>query len=418
MQNTIFGKPERIKTETLFSDSPNIDTFGNLRVSTPTAVFDNQMTYDLSPLVYEQITSGTGATITHDATNRMAVMSFSSSPILSKSYMQTYETFRYQPFRSQEIALTFNFKEHTDGVYKWVGYSDGVNGFEFGSDGSNGFCLKILSGTSNGDQVVYQDDWNYDRFDSTGISGLELDVASTNILLISFQSLYVGKVTFSLYINGKIHVLHNFYNANRIMYPYIQTANLPVSAGMITSGTATTQMFFICSAVVTRSGSDEIAGHPFEVTGAGTAGNGVYSHILTVRPKLLFNNIVNRTQIKNLGLDLYIKGNSAIDYKLVIGQALVGTPTFTDVNTTYSAFEYVAGVSATLSGAYAISFDAGHVPASAQIKGSVSLSIDNKYPITLNAAGQNRTMGQITLIAKGKTGSSDIDATLTWKEIR
>ena len=48
-------------------DSPAVDSFGRLRVSMPTYVFDGQLTYDLAPLIYEQSTTGSGATITLNA---------------------------------------------------------------------------------------------------------------------------------------------------------------------------------------------------------------------------------------------------------------------------------------------------------------------------------------------------------------
>ncbi len=55
------------------SDGPNLDSFGRLRVSSPTSVFDSQLTYDLQPLLFEQVKAETGAAIAHDATNRCAL---------------------------------------------------------------------------------------------------------------------------------------------------------------------------------------------------------------------------------------------------------------------------------------------------------------------------------------------------------
>lgn len=63
-----------------FGDTAVIDAFGRLRVSAPEYVFDAQLTYDLQPLLYEQVTAQSGATITHDATNRCALMTFASTP--------------------------------------------------------------------------------------------------------------------------------------------------------------------------------------------------------------------------------------------------------------------------------------------------------------------------------------------------
>jgi hypothetical protein len=61
-------------------DSANLDAFSRLRVSNPLILHNSQFTYDLAPIIMEQITNGSGATIAHDATNRQALMTFSSTP--------------------------------------------------------------------------------------------------------------------------------------------------------------------------------------------------------------------------------------------------------------------------------------------------------------------------------------------------
>ena len=122
---------------TAFRDSANLDAFSRLRVSNPTSVFDAQLTYDLQPTLFEQITNGTGATITHDSTDRCALMTFASTPIGGETTMQTFEHFRYQPLKSQLVAVTFNFISSVADVVKYAGYSDGSNGFEFQNDGTN-----------------------------------------------------------------------------------------------------------------------------------------------------------------------------------------------------------------------------------------------------------------------------------------
>ena len=63
-----------------YNDSPSLDAFSRLRVSMPLAVSDAQFTHDLQPLVFEGRTNGSGATVTHDSTNRCALHTFSSTP--------------------------------------------------------------------------------------------------------------------------------------------------------------------------------------------------------------------------------------------------------------------------------------------------------------------------------------------------
>ena len=49
------------------ADGANLDAFSRLRVSSPQGIFDAQLTYNLRPLVFEQLTNGSGAAVAHDA---------------------------------------------------------------------------------------------------------------------------------------------------------------------------------------------------------------------------------------------------------------------------------------------------------------------------------------------------------------
>lgn len=174
-----------------YSDTANLDAFSRLRVSTPATLHEGQFTYNLLSLRHEAITSGSGATVTHDATNRAALMTFSSTPNTGKAYMQTYEYFQYQPGKSQQAFLTFNMGGGAVGATKFAGLSDGVNGVEFQVNDTTNRVV-IYSGTSNGNQTINQSAWNLDKLDGTGTSGKTLDNTKAQILVIDFQALYVG----------------------------------------------------------------------------------------------------------------------------------------------------------------------------------------------------------------------------------
>lgn len=184
-------------------DGANLDAFSRVRVSNSVTLFDSQLTYGLNPLIYEQVTAETGATITHDSTNRCALMTFASTPTGGTSYMQSYEHIPYQPSKSQLIFCTFNFIEHTTNCLKFAGYGDSNNGIFLESNGTD-FQVKIHSNTSNGDQTATQANWNLDVMDGTGVSGKTLDVTKTQILVIDFQALYVGRVRIGFDIDGVV----------------------------------------------------------------------------------------------------------------------------------------------------------------------------------------------------------------------
>jgi len=396
------------------ADSPSIDAFSRLRVSNPTGLFDAQFTYNLNPLLFEAVTNGSGATVTHDATNRQAVMTFSSTPTGGKAYMQTYEHFRYQPGKSQLVFVTFNMNGGAADVLKFAGYSTGANGIEFRLNGTTP-QIAILSDTDKGDDIVSQATWNLDTLDGNGPSGITLDFSTVQILVIDLQALYVGRVRVGFDIDGLVYYAHEFKHANIDAAPYIQTVNLPIRAGMTCTGTVSTTMNFICCSVISEGGSDTTADRTFGIEGNGTAGSGTRAHILSLRPKTTFNSIVNRI---SFALDSVTVGNAGtrlVFWELVLGQAITGTTTYADCNATYSAFEY--NTAGTISGSPAIVIASGYVGQNTG-SGFAQRNILSRYPITLNEAGAVRALGTLSLIATGIGGTSDVRATFNWAERR
>lgn len=393
----------------------SLDAFSRQRVSSPTNVFDCQFTYGLQPLVFEQITSGAGATITHDATNRNALMTFSATPTGGKCYMQSYEYHRYQPLKSQLIAVTFNFVSSSTTATKFAGYSDRSNGIEF-QNFNNINQFTIYSTTTNGNETVVQNSWNLDKLNGTGLSGLLLDITKPQILIIDFQALYLGRVRVGFDINGQVIYCHEFNHANNDLYPYIADANLPIICGMVSTGTTTTTMNFQCSAVASEGGSEETVSYDFVQESTLTAGNGTPTHALALRPKTTFNSFTNRTKVGFIEIDILVTGSNSVMWELSIGQAISGTTTFTDVNTTYSSMEY--NTAGTLSGTPALIINKGYCGASNTIKGVLSNSINSRYPITLDSVGLHRILGTLNLAVTGIGGTSAVRVSLKWKEIR
>ncbi len=405
-----------------YFDSVSLDTnnatgtaFGRLRVASPSYVFDTNFQYDLQSLVFEQVATGTGATITHDATNRNALMTFSSTPTGGAAYMQTFEHFRYQAGRSQLIFVTFNFQGGTANTIKFVGYSDIHNGLELQMNGTTP-RLALLSDTDKGDEFVNQANWNVDKLDGTGPSGITIDFTKTQILVIDLQWLGVGRVRVGFDIDGVVVVAHQFTHANYQTVAYMQTANLPIRAGMTCTGTVSTTMRFICASVTSEGGTQELSGYTNVQSAAATASQDARTHILSIRPRTTFNSITNRVKFVLENLDVAVTGNAPVYWELVLGQAISGTTTFNNVNATYSAFEY--NTAGTISGSPTVVLASGYVASSSSTKGALNKSVSNRYPITLDAAGAVRALGTVSLIATGVANASAMRAAMTWTEIR
>ena len=103
-------------------------------------------------------------------------------------------------------------------------------------------------GTPSDTRTVNQADWNGDKLDGTGPSGITLDVTKTQILWMDFEWLGVGSVRCGFIINEQYIVCHTFNNANDITSVYMSTAILPVRYE-ITS----TSAISACTASISRT---------------------------------------------------------------------------------------------------------------------------------------------------------------------
>jgi hypothetical protein len=405
-------------TQVTIADGRSLDAFGRLRVASPTtSLFDGQLTYDLQPLIYEAITNGSGATVTHDATNRRALMTFSSTPTGGKAFMQTYQYFRYQPGKSQNIAITFNMGDGVANVEKFAGYSDGTDGIEFVMLGTTP-SVRILSSSSNGNNTVAQSSWNIDKLDGTGVSGITLDISKGLIFVLDFQALYTGRVRVGFNINGIDYYCHYFNHANIIAAPYIANANLPIRCGMTCTGTVSTTMHYHCSTASSEGGFDDTSGYHFSMPGSTSlsAGSSTRTHALSIRPKTTFNSIANRTRFVFETVSLAVTGTNPVYWEVCLGQAISGTTTYNDINTTYSAYEY--NIAGTISGSPVVVIASGYINGSNQAKGADNYIVPMRYPITLDAAGAVRANGTLSFVVTGIGGASGCLLTTSWKEIR
>lgn len=404
-------------TDVSIKDSANLDAFSRLRVSNPLILHNAQFTYDLAPILFEQITSGTGATITHDTTNRDALLTFASTPTGGKAYMQSYEYLSYQPGRSQLAMITFNMGTSVANVLKFAGYSDGVNGIEFQLNGTTK-QFTIYSGSGNGNETVVQSSWNLDKLDGTGNSGITLDTTKTQILVIDIQALYVGRVRIGFDLGGNIIYAHEFLHANLATYPYIQSANLPVRCGMTCTATVSTTMQFICSAVISEGGTEDVNNFGYTFATAASVTTAITPvQLMTLRPKTTFNGITNRMRVAYIDFEIFNTGstNQHVKWELCAGQAITGG-TWSDVNTGYSGVEVNTG--GTLSGSPAIIIDGGWAPVGANSSTVINNAVISKYPITLDAAGLTRTMGSLTVRLTSQAGTPIVYGQIKYREIR
>jgi len=232
------------------------DAFGRQRVSEPYTLFDSQNRY-AADNQFNTSTSGTGTSTFN--TNQSSVSMTVTSGGVGSVVRQSYRNMLYQPGKGLLVLATFQMDNGTSAnLNQKVGYFNTQNGLFFQrAGGINSFVLRTnTSGTPSDSRAASQTEWNGDKLDGTGESGLTLDLSHPQILWMDFEWLGVGTVRCGFIINGQYIVCHTFDTAN--VYGttvYMTTAILPVRYEITTTTSAVAATLTqICSSVISEGG--------------------------------------------------------------------------------------------------------------------------------------------------------------------
>lgn len=400
-------------------DGSHIDSFSRIRVSAPAYRFDSQLTYQIDTDLWDTATVSGAGSVTFDSTNRCAVLSATHGSA-SHEVLQSHYHAPYTPGRSQLAIITFCFgMDLTEsGEERGAGYYDGSNGIYL-IQNSTGVHIGVSTTTSNGNELIAQASWNVDPFDGTGPSGLTLDLTKTQIMVISMQALYAGRVTVGFDIEGVIYVAHVFDHSNMSLHPYIGQASLPIrywTKAAVASSSAIT-MDAICASVISEGGLplQDMQGRPFVSTGE--LANTASGTLVVIRCKSQLNSINQNALV--IPTDLNIAAADAGCWIELRRNATVTAGTFTSVNTgsvVEESFAGNAGTDPVVTAGTGTLIDRFYVPASASARASTGTGLLGK---TLLAYSHLLATGDtLSVLFNGGGATTDVFASLKWKEIR
>ena len=386
----------------------SLDAFGRLRIAQPYTLFDSQNRYQKDPQFSEDTaTGGTATYVANESSVDLAVTTSSGSKVIR----QTYRVFPYQPGKSLQVLATFVMNAGKTNLRQRVGYFNADNGVFFQVNGTtNSFVLRTsTSGSPSDARTVDQANWNGDRLDGTGPSGLTLDPTKAQILYMDFEWLGVGSVRCGFVIDGTFIVCHTFNNANDIDKVYMTTAILPVryeieNTGATASSSTLTQ---ICSTVISEGGYDQKsalswARRTTTLVGVSTT----FVPIVSIRLK---STALGAVVIPSIFHAIPI--GSTLDYEL----ALIKNPTLTSASWSSNSTNVEIDVAATaLTGGTIVdlNYTAGSNQGSGTATGDVEYNFDNQLGVSL--AGVSDIF---TLAARTISGTDDIIGSMSYYDL-
>lgn len=249
------------------SDDFSKDSFERLRVSQPVVVFEDSF----ASLLPNAKTTVWEATAVASGTANLTANLYGTelNTLLTNGsgyWIQSYNHVRYAPGISTLFRITFNFNQFITSVRQRVGMftdqgtypSNAGDGFYLEADGSTVSVVRryMTTGTAGAEERISQANWNMDKLDGTGSSGVSLNWTKAQHFVVEYQWLGVGTIRFG-FETGQNQVVwcHQIISVNTLSQSWSRTGTLPVRAEIYSTGVlATAGKLTLINCVVIHEG--------------------------------------------------------------------------------------------------------------------------------------------------------------------
>lgn len=394
------------------------DPFGNLKVTKPFTLFDIRFVDGINQekILFLEENSGT---VTESLGLASAILTTAGTSG-SKAGIQTKQYIAYQPGKGMEIQFTSVPFLAAGLGHTWRAgfYDDTVdkdtvtypnqqaegNGLFWEFDDTNGWAVVIRN--QDADNRIAQANWNGDRLDGSGPSGLLIDETKGNIFWIDFEWLSLGNVRFGIFHKGVRYICHQEDHTNIGVGPYMQRASLPVRSEIINStGGPSRQSRFICCSVISHGGYN-----PLGIVKS--ANTGITAQSIGTTPECIIafrlQQPYNRRSIKLLHASALCSSAANALAEVFVNPTFTGSPTWTTVGGG-SGVEYTTDQAVDITGLDPID--------------SSYMSNNNDY-VDLRDLGDifysseiDGTPDVIAVVITSTTANEDFYASVQWREI-
>ena len=209
--------------------SPTLDSYSNMRVGEQNAVGVYEFTNSDYADLFQDVTVVDGQ-INHDTNISAAVLSCGS--VATAAAKRTTNRYHYsQPGVAQiaYLAVACSDQGKANNVRRW-GYYDDHDGIFFELSGTTLYAVYRSSFGGNVNEIrVPQTEWNGDKLDGTGLSGVTLDVSRPNIYGIDIATLGTGYARLGIRApDGSRWVAHLFTSVNSASITNLNRTSLPL----------------------------------------------------------------------------------------------------------------------------------------------------------------------------------------------
>lgn len=301
--------------------------------------------------------------------------------------------------------------EQTDNVVNFLSTGLGIKGgaFSYAGTGTAAFTT-AQAGVADVENWTYQEDFNVDKLDGTGTSGVTIDPTKLNIYQINFRWLGAGEIRFAIEnpLNGDMIFFHHehYSNINTDVHANNPSFRVGYVAANLTAGTITDSHCYGASMMAAIEGVTRDTAFPTGITSdeKTSLGAGTYHSIISLKNSLVYQNRINLRTIIFKKLTVSVTCNGPTRYYLVLN----GT------KSTGHAWQKIADYSCMVkdisTGSFTFTNEHPMAAFTLPSNGSTIFDIEDlKITLPPNAS--------LDLMVVGGQNINDVIASLTWTEI-
>ncbi len=207
--------------------------------------------------------------------------------------------------------------------------------------------VETAAGAAATDTWVPQTQWNGDKLDGTGPSGVTLDKSKGNVFQVGMQYLGFGVVTMQIEVataaaGTRFVTVHTFRNPNALTAPHQTQPSFPFTMAAYSAGSTTDVSVSIGSYAGFIEGPTVNIGprSSYDVTTAVSSSTSAYTPLFTIRNSLIFNGRPNQSVVKLLTVHGAAKSTNGLTTFYLIRNATLsaGNVNFVQFDTASSTY--------------------------------------------------------------------------------
>lgn len=239
---------------------------------------------------------------------------------------------------AREIAATAFTGWQTQQIDNVVWFLADLVGVKSGANSINatitsGTISVVQTGVAHTDTWIYQSDWNIDKLDGTGVSGITLDKSKLNIFQIQFRWLGAGEIRFALENpdNGDMIFFHHIHYSNKNTVPHLDNPSFRIGYAAYNTNNSTIIDSYVHGASMLVAVEGQLVDNSFttatNVSKTSLAQTTVHG-LMTLKNKLIHRDKINLRRVLLKTLSVAFQGNDPCIIYLFLNGTFSTTHTF------------------------------------------------------------------------------------------